>query len=90
MLSLALASCQTPSGSLPPVEQPKPKAVDPRICMAVRRGEPLPAGAAIPQPVTAEERQGVALFLTWVAEQVGVRDENTDRSELARRQSCSR
>lgn len=48
----------------------------------------MPAGASLPQPVTSDERIGLALFLTWAAERMAVGDENTDRAELARRQAC--
>lgn len=87
-LSLALASCATPSASPPVVDQPKPKAFDPRICAEVRKADPLPAGASIPQAVTAEERAGLALFLTWVAALVDHDRQMTDRADLARREAC--
>ena len=90
MLSLALASCATPSVSPPPaVEQPKPKAPDPRICAVVRKADDLPAGASIPQAVTAEERAGLSLFLTWVASLVDHDKAATDRNDLTRREVCS-
>lgn len=88
VLSLALASCATPSASPPVVDQPKPKAADPRICAEVRKADPLPAGASIPQAVTAEERAGLALFLTWVAGLVDHDREATERNELALNAVC--
>lgn len=87
-LSLALASCATPSGSLPAAEKPRPQAVDPRVCAEVRKGEALPAKASIPQAVTAEEREGLSLFLTWVAALVDHDGQMTDRADLARREAC--
>lgn len=89
MLSLALASCATRSASPPPaVEQPKPHAPDPRICAEVTKAEPFPAGAGIPQAVTAEERDGLAAFLTWVAGLVDHDKQMTERADLARRDVC--
>lgn len=88
-LSLALASCATPSASPPPaVEQPKAKAPDPRICAEVAPAADLPAGASLPQAVTPEERQGLALLLGWVAELVDHDKVMTDRADLARREVC--
>lgn len=40
------------------------------------------------QPVTEEEREGVRLFLTWIAEAVSIGTENADRAEEARRVAC--
>lgn len=83
-------SCATPSASrLPPaIEQPKPEAVDPRVCAEVVKAEPLPAGASIPQAVTPAEREGLSLFLTWVAGLVDHDQGMTDRADLARREAC--
>jgi hypothetical protein len=39
--------------------------------------------------VTAEERSGLSLFLTWVAELVDHDKAATERNELARREVCS-
>jgi hypothetical protein len=89
VLSLALASCATPSASPPPaVEQPKPKATDVRICAEVRKADDLPAGASLPQAVTPAERAGLSLFLTWVASVVDHDKGMTERAELARRETC--
>lgn len=87
-LSLALASCATPSVSPPVVERPKPLAPDPRVCAEVRKADALPAKASVPQAVTAEEREGLSLFLTWVAALVDHDQQMTDRTDLARREAC--
>lgn len=87
-LSLALASCATPSASPPVVDQPKALAPDPRVCAEVRKADPLPTGASIPQAVTAGEREGLSLFLTWVAALVDHDRQMTDRADLARREAC--
>ena len=87
-LSLALASCATPSASPPVVDRPKPLAPDPRVCAEVRKAEPLPAGAGVPQAVTPEERAALAAFLTWVAALVDHDRVMTDRADLARREAC--
>jgi len=63
-------------------------AVDPRLCAAVRQTPAKPDGATIVQPVTAEARAAVALFLTWVAEVVDVGTENAARAEAARKVIC--
>lgn len=89
MLSLALASCATRSASPPiAVEKPKPEAVDPRLCADIKPRGALPAGASVPQPVTAEERQGLALFLEWVAELVDRDDQALERARLTQRDVC--
>lgn len=89
MLSLALASCATPSASPPiVVDQPKPQAPDPRICGEVHKASALPPSASIPQAVTASEREGLSLFLTWVADLVDHDKQATDRAELARHEVC--
>lgn len=88
MLSLALASCATPSASPPAVEKPAPLAVDPRVCGEVRKADALPAKASIPQAVTAEEREGLSLFLGWVAGLVDHDQQMTARADLARREAC--
>lgn len=84
-----LSACATPSGSVPPAEQPKPKAVDVRICADVPKPPTLPKGADLVQPETAAERSAFALFVTWAAQLVDHDKQMTDRTELARRQSCS-
>ena len=88
---MALASCATRSASPPPaVEKPKPEAVDPRVCAEVTPAPALPAGAAIPQAVTVEERVGLSAFLTWVAELVDHDKAMTSRASLARDEACRR
>ena len=71
-----LASCATPSN---------PSPVPPSSCTKVRRATPMPDGASIVQPVTAEEKNATRLFLGWVAESLGIGEENADRAETARK-----
>ncbi|QFU31490.1 hypothetical protein [Brevundimonas sp. Bb-A] len=53
-----------------------------------RRASPVPEGAAVVQPVTEEEREGLRLFLTWIAEVVSIGEENADRADEARLRAC--
>lgn len=45
----------------------------------------MPEGASIVQPVTEAEKDATRLFLSWVAESLGVGEENADRAETARK-----
>lgn len=65
--SLILASCATRSDRpVEPVVQPKPQAVDARLC-APLKAEP-PVMGSIVQPVTPEEAEAARQFLTAEAE----------------------
>lgn len=64
---LLLTACATPSNPpIPPVEQPAPQAVDPRLCADVQAEPRLPDGASFPQPVGEAEVAATELFLGWV------------------------
>ena len=71
-----LASCATPSSLSP---------LPPSSCTTVRRAAPMPEGASIVQPVTEAEKDATRLFLSWVAESLGVGEENANRAETARK-----
>lgn len=71
-----LTSCATPSN---------PSPLPPSACTTVRRAAPLPAGAAIVAPVTEAEKDATRLFLSWVAESLGIGEENADRAETAKK-----
>lgn len=45
----------------------------------------MPAGAGIVQPVTPGEKDATRLFLGWVAESLGIADENAAKAETARK-----
>lgn len=61
-----LTACATPSSQPPPpVEQPAPEAVDPRLCADVAPEPRLPDGAGLPQPVGEAEAAATELFLGW-------------------------
>ena len=82
----ALSACATPSGSLPPppaVEQPAPRAPDPRICAKVDDPPTLPAGADLVRPVTPEEARAFAIFMTFGAVLVDHDRRVTDQARLA-------
>lgn len=61
---MALTGCATPSNP-GPVAEPKPLAVDPRIC-APAEAEPKIEGGMV-QPATDAEREAADLFLNTVA-----------------------
>lgn len=48
----------------------------------------MPQGASIVQPVTQEERDATALFLSWVARLVSNANHNADRAERAAEEGC--
>lgn len=85
---MALSACATRPASAPPAEQPKPKAVDVRICADVPKMPGLPDGADLVQPETIQERVAFDLFMTAFAQVVDQAVQMTGRAELARRQSC--
>jgi hypothetical protein len=62
VISLILTSCAKPSG---PIDTPDPVALDPRLCVEALP-EPSIKGSVV-QPVTEEEREATASFLTSVA-----------------------
>lgn len=76
LLVPALFSCATHSNPTP---------LPPSLCTTVRHVEPMPAGAGIVQPVTPEEKDATRLFLSWVAESLGIADENAAKAETARK-----
>lgn len=65
-----------------------PASLPPSLCVEVRRAPPVPEGAAIVQPATEAEREGVRVFLNWVAEALSVGEENADRAEEAKARAC--
>ena len=74
---------------LPSCARPySPALLPPSLCTEVRRAQPLPDEAAIVQPATQEEREGLRTFLTWFAETISLGEENADRAEEARSIAC--
>ena len=84
-----LTSCATSSPAPPaPVEQPRPRAPDPRVCADIPDEPSLPAAASIPQPVTPAERAATALFLSFVASVQDWGREAARRAGIARDEAC--
>jgi len=65
--ALALTSCATLLGKRPDltVAPSKPPA---SVCAALPERPRVPDDAALPAPVTAAEREGMAAYLTWLGE----------------------
>lgn len=79
-----LASCAT--HSVPPIEQPAPKAPDPRICVPVK--EEPPVQGSVVAPATEEEREALRLFLNGYAETRGWGREGWAIALLAQKHVC--
>ena len=82
-----LTACATPS-SPPPVEQPRPVVVDPRVCADLVAEPRLPAGATIPQPVGAEEQRASEAFLGWVQAVLDWGRQSAGRAKTAKDAAC--
>ncbi len=84
LASCALLSERPP----PPIEQPEPVAVDPRIC-APAEGEPgMPDAATIVAAANQEEASAMALFLTYVQGVIAWGRAGWERADLARGAVC--
>ena len=73
-----LAACATPSSPA----DPKPLAIDPRLCAEVKQEPPVQGG--IVQPATAAEREATSAFLTGEASAREWGREGWARATLAR------
>lgn len=78
--ALLLTACATPS-TPPPIAQPAPKAVDPRVC-AKAELEPKIAGGIV-QPTTDQERDATAAFLNYVSEALSWGRRGWERAAVA-------
>jgi hypothetical protein len=81
-----LTACATPS-SPGKIEEPAPKAPDPRICAALEK-EPPVLGEVV-QPTTQAERDALADFLGGEAEARSWGRRGWERAKLARDRECS-
>ena len=86
--ALALSACATPRASPPPIEPPKPKAADVRLCDEVPDQPRLPRGADLVQPETAAEKLSFDAFMTAIAKLVDHDTQVTDRAKLAKKETC--
>lgn len=87
MASSLLTACATPSRPKP-VEQPAPRAVDPRVCARIEAEPPVKGG--IVQPATDAERAATDAFLNGEAEARAWGRRGWDRADLAKREACGK
>lgn len=79
-------SCATHLKEPPPVVEPAPKAVDPRVC-AKADPPPVRAGGFV-QPATPDERAATEAFLNYVSEIASWGRRGWERAAIARKASC--
>lgn len=82
-----LTACETSSNNIPPPQLIQPQACNPRVEAELRSEPQIPEEASIPQPVTEDEREGLALFLGFVSDALEWGREANTVAQIAR-QDC--